>query len=417
MSRVLSDEARSITYRSEDRMRLFRSLTVPEQSAVFNELSAYVQQSILKDLSIEEVIDLVDNMDMHQAERVLARIENNALRKRIVKQLKGEVREKMDFFLRFHPQASFSLVNFNYLFLSEDTTIAEAATIIDGHYGETGKYPEILVHEKGELVGEVPFASLVRERNTNAIGKYVQSVPTISYQADIPKIIESLTASNSKKVVILDSDHSVLGIIYGESVRPLFSSLHGDSLYDFTGVTEAEQPFDPVLKKVSSRYRWLILNLATTFLAGSVVLSFQDTIDQVTILSVYIPVIAGMGGNAAAQSFAIMVRGLTLGTITLKTALPAIHREVLAGGINGVIIGSIVAFISTIWNGDPWLGLSVGLALVGAHIIAPLAGSLIPLVMKKFGKDPASTSSIFITTVTDVGGLLLLLGFATFILL
>jgi magnesium transporter len=360
---------------------------------------------------------MLDNMDMQHAEQVLARIPNHTLRKRIVQQLKGEVREKMDFFLRFHPQASLSLVNFNYLFLPDTLSIGEAATIIDEHYDETGKYPEILVHRRGELLGEVPFASLVRERNSYPLGKYVQPLPTITYQAEIPKVIEAITAAKSKKIVILDSDHSVLGLIYSDSVRPLFGTLSGTSLYDFTGVTETEQPFDSVSKKVASRYRWLILNLATTFLAGSVVLSFQDTIDAVTILSVYIPVVAGMGGNAAAQSFAIMVRGLTLGTITLKTAGPAIRREVAAGLVNGLIIGTIVAFISAVWNRDPMLGLSVGLALVGSHMVAPLAGSMIPLIMKKFGKDPASTSSIFITTFTDVGGLLLLLGFATLILL
>lgn len=417
MSRTLSEDARALTYRPEERLELFRSFTVPRQSAAFIELSPYVQQLIIKELDIDEITNMIDNLDMQHAEQVLARIANHALRKRVVKQLKGDVRDKMDFFLRFHPQASLSLVNFNYLFLADTLTIGEAATLIDAHYDETGKYPEILVHERGELIGEVPFASMVRERNSNPLGKYVQSIPTISYQAEIPKIIEALTAAKSKKIVILDSDHSVLGVVYGESVRPLFSTLHGDSLYDFTGVTETEQPFDPIMRKVTSRYRWLVLNLATCFLAGSVVLSFQDTIDQVTILSVYIPIIAGMGGNAAAQSFAIMVRGLTLGTITFKTALPAIKREVAAGFINGLIIGAIVALISTIWNKDLMLALSVGLALVGAHVIAPLAGSLIPLLMKRFGKDPASTSSIFITTVTDVGGLLLLLGFATLILI
>lgn len=417
MSHAISEDARALTYRPEERLRLFRSLSIPQQSAAFTELSPYVQQSIIKELDLDEITDMIDNLDMQQAEQVLARISNHALRKRVVKQLKGDVRDKMDFFLRFHPQASLSLVNFNYLFLANTLTIGEAATLIDVYYDETGKYPEILVHERGELTGEVPFASMVRERNSNPLGKYIQVVPTISYRAEIPKIIEALTSAKSKKIVILDSDSSVLGVVYGESVRPLFSSLHGDSLYDFTGVTETEQPFDSIMRKVTSRYRWLILNLATCFLAGSVVLSFQDTLDQVTILSVYIPIIAGMGGNAAAQSFAIMVRGLTLGTITFKTALPAIKREVMAGLINGFIIGTIVAFISTVWNKDIMLGLSVGLALVGAHVIAPLAGSLIPLLMKRFGKDPASTSSIFITTVTDVGGLLLLLGFATLILL
>ena len=146
-------------------------------------------------------------------------------------------------------------------------------------------------------------------------------------------------------------------------------------------------------------------------------LAFQDTLDKLTILSVYIPIIAGMGGNAATQSFAIMVRGITLGTISLQNAMPAIWRELMAGFINGIIIGSIVALISAVWNGRPELGLVVGGALVGAHIIAAIAGSIIPLVMKQIGKDPAATSTIFITTATDVLGLVLLLGFATLFLL
>jgi magnesium transporter len=152
-------------------------------------------------------------------------------------------------------------------------------------------------------------------------------------------------------------------------------------------------------------------------LAGSVVLAFQNTLDTLTILSVYIPIIAGMGGNAATQSFAIMVRGITLGTVSLQNAAPAIWKELAAGVINGVIIGSIVATISAIWNGEPILGLVVGAALVGSHIVAAVAGSFIPLLMKHLGKDPAATSTIFITTATDVLGLFFLLGLATIIML
>jgi len=123
-----------------------------------------------------------------------------------------------------------------------------------------------------------------------------------------------------------------------------------------------------------------------------------------------------MGGNAATQSFAIMVRGLTLGTISMETARPAIWREFGAGVVNGVIIGLIVALISLVWNGSLMLGVVVGLALIGAHIVAGVAGSFVPLLMKQLGKDPAATSTIFISTVTDVCGLLFLLGLATLLL-
>src|SRR5690606_9308208 len=115
------------------------------------------------------------------------------------------------------------------------------------------------------------------------------------------------------------------------------------------------------------------------FLAGSVVLTFQDALSAFTILAVYIPIIAGMGGNAATQSFAIMVRGLTLGTISLQNSTPVLVREMIAGALNGIIIGSIVALISAVWNGEVLLGLVVGLSLICAHMIAATAGTIVPL--------------------------------------
>lgn len=416
MNHAMSLTARSLTYRPDERLMFFRALSVAEQSAVFPELSAHIQQNLIKHLRDDEVIAMLDNMDMRQVEQLVTRITDPRRRRKVVNRLKGEIREKVDYFLRFHPDASLAHINFNYLFLASTHTIGEVANIIDEFYEETGRYPEILVHERGHLIGEVPFASMVRERNTAVLKKYVVPLPTITYQASVPEIIETIASTNSKKIVVLDSDESVLGIIYAESVKPLFGRMPIESLYDFTGVDDAERPFDPARKKVARRYRWLILNLATCFLAGSVILTFQDTLDKLTILSVYIPIIAGMGGNAASQSFAIMLRGITLGTVSFQNVAPAIVREIMAGFANGIIIGTIVAFISAVWNGHPMLGLTVGLALVGAHTIAALAGSLIPVIMKHLGRDPAATSSIFITTVTDVGGLLLLLGLATLIL-
>jgi len=406
----------SLTYHPQERMATLRSMSVPEQSAVFEKLSPYVQQSILTQLKSNEIVDMLDHMDMQQAQRVVARVPNAARREKIVKKLKGDIKEKMDYFLRFHPKATLSLINFNYLFLSGSLTIGEAAIVIDEHYEETGKYPELLVHERGQLIGEVSLSSLVKERNNSILKKFTKEIAVITYQAEVSEIVSTLTSSGKRKVVVVDHDTSVLGIIYADTARALFGHLPAESLYEFAGVDDSEKPFDSVHHKVKNRYKWLILNLATSFLAGSVVLSFQNTLDAITILSVYIPIIAGMGGNAATQSFAIMVRGLTLGTISLQTAGPAIWREFAAGVINGVIIGAIVALISLVWNGDPKLGLVVGAALIGAHMVAGVAGSFIPLLMKHLGKDPAATSTIFITTATDVLGLFFLLGLATLFL-
>lgn len=411
------DYVKKLTYKPQQRMSILRSMTIPERSATFQQLSPYVQQSILKQLRIHEIVDMLDHLDMQQAQHILARISDHKKREKIVKRLQGEVKEKMEFFLRFHPKATMSLTNFNYLFLSGDLTIKEAAEIIGEHYDETARYPEVLVHDKGQLIGEIQLSSVVKERNNTQLKKHIIPVQTITYQSEVNDIINTLITTNSKKVVVLDHDTSVLGIIYADAVRLLFGHLPAESLYDFAGVDDSEKPLDSVAKKVRSRYKWLILNLATCFLAGSVVLSFQSTLDALTILSVYMPIIAGMGGNAATQTFAIMVRGITIGTVSIQNAAPAIWKELIAGILNGIIIGGIVALVSALWNGEPVLGLVVAAALVGAHIIAAIAGATIPLIMKHLGKDPAATSTIFISTATDVGGLFLLLGLATIILL
>ncbi|MEK7639065.1 MAG: magnesium transporter [Patescibacteria group bacterium] len=406
-----------LTYHPKERMDILRRMTVPEQSAIFEKLSPYVQQSILGHLRTGEVVNMLDHMDMHQAAHILSRIQNQKKRDQIILRLKGDIKEKVDFFLRFHPKATLALINFNYLFLPADHTVGDAAKVIEEHYAETGRYPELLLHENGKLIGEVPFSVMVKERNSSGLRKFVQSVATITYQANVEEIVSVLTATGSKKIVVLDHDTSVLGIIYADTAKTLFGDMPAESLYDFTGVDDSERPFDSVYRKVRNRYKWLILNLATSFLAGSVILSFQKTLDAVTILSVYIPIVAGMGGNSASQAFAVTLRGITLGIVRLETALPVLRKEALAGLINGLIIGSIVAFISSVWNGNPLLGLVVGCTLVFSHVIAPVTGTFLPLILKYFGKDPAATSSIFITTVTDVCGLIFLFGFATLVLL
>lgn len=417
MSGKENDCIKKLTYNPSKRMAVLREMSVPERSAVFGGLSPYVQQSIIKQLKNHEIVDMLDHMDMQQAQHILARVSDSKRREKIVKRLKGDVKEKMDYFLRFHPKATLSLINFNYLFLNGDLTIKQASEVIGEHYDETAHYPEVLVHKGGELIGEVPLSTIVKERNNNTLKKCVQDVQTMTYQSEINDMIDIVVTTDSKKIVILDHDTSVLGIVYADAIRSLLGHLPAESLYDFAGVSDNERPFDSVGKKVRNRYKWLILNLATSFLAGSIVLAYQGTLEALTILAVYIPIIAGMGGNAATQTFAIMVRGITLGTISLQTAAPALRRELIAGFINGIIIGAIVALISALWNGEPMLGLVVASALIGAHVVAAAAGAFIPLFMKHIGKDPAATSTIFISTVTDVLGLFFLLGLATLIML
>ena len=151
MSKDASQIADQISQEVEDtekRLEILRELSVPKQCAVFNMLSPYVQQLVIEGMDTLEIVDLLDHMDLQQANQAMAKISDAKKRSTIVKRLKGAVKEKLDYFLRFHPKASLDLITFNYIFLSEKRTVEYAADKVDQHYDETGKYPEILVHKK-----------------------------------------------------------------------------------------------------------------------------------------------------------------------------------------------------------------------------------------------------------------------------
>jgi len=394
-----------------------RSLTLGQRSAVFAELSNQIQQQLLQELTVTEVVDLVDHLDLRMAEKVIMRMPDVRRRSKIITRLKTEVSDKIEYFLRFHPKATASLIHFNYVILPDTATLGDVAEAMDDHYQEIGKFPEILIQRDGQLIGEIILTTLVRERTNSSIDTFIKPVQTITYQAEVSEIISAFAETEHKKIVVLDHDNSVLGIIYSDDALGLFGKLPAESLYIVAGVDESERPFDSVQKKFSQRYKWLILNLVTAFMAGSVVLTFKDTIAALAILAVYIPIVAGMGGNAASQAFAVMVRGITMGTISFENGWPVIWREMLAGALNGLVIGSIVAIISMVFNGSWLLGVVVALAMIVVHIVAGLFGAFVPLLLKRLGKDPASTSMIFISTATDVFGMLALLGFGALLLL
>jgi magnesium transporter len=356
-------------------------------------------------------------MDGHHATATLAKVRSSRRRRHITAALKDDRRTKTEHFLRFHPKATLKLLSFNYLLLPTYATIDEAAAAIDIHHGETGKIPEVLVHDGGELKGEVPLPILVREPNENTLERYVVRVATVSYRAEIDQIISLFSSQRHNKIVVLDADGSVLGAIYSDDALELFGNSPTAALYDFAGVAETERPFDSAMTKVQHRYKWLIINLGTGFLAASVVSLFENTINELVLLAVYMPIVAGMGGNAGTQALAVTVRGINMGEIELRNGMAAIRSEIGAGLINGLITGVIVAVIASLWNQSPLFGLVIGTAMVVNLIIAGFFGTLIPLVMKALGKDPATSATVFITTATDVFGFFTFLGLATLVLL
>jgi magnesium transporter len=268
----------------------------------------------------------------------------------------------------------------------------------------------------GELLGYLPGHELGFAYPKDKAKKYIHKIVTIPYSATQEEAVDLFRNYPHSKMAVLGETGQVLGIIYSDDVLRLLREKESSSLYDFAGVSDEESVLDGTKSKVKFRYKWLIINLGTAFLASFIVSLFDSTISKYVLLAVYMPIIAGMGGNAATQTMAVMVRGITLKQIDLNSPGYALKKEISAGAINGVINGVIVAVVVLAINRDPLIAFILAMAMVINLIVAGFFGTLIPLFMKKIGKDPASSATIFITTATDVLGFLVFLGLATLLL-
>ena len=172
----------------------------------------------------------------------------------------------------------------------------------------------------------------------------------------------------------------------------------------------------PALRSVRLRMPWLLINLATAFLAAGVVSLFQETIAKYVVLAVFMPVVAGMGGNAGTQTLTVLVRSLALGEMDLRRALPVVLRQASVGLMNGLGTGVVLGLVALVWERDPILAAVLAFAETVNLTVAGFAGAAVPLALRRLGLDPALGSSIFVTTATDVGGFLTFLGTATLLL-
>jgi magnesium transporter len=222
---------------------------------------------------------------------------------------------------------------------------------------------------------------------------------------------------NMPSVPVVNEQGRLLGRVTFDDVIDVVEAETTEDLLKFGGVSPDEGLGAGWKTAVQSRLPWLSVNLATAFLAGGVVYLFQHTIQRTVALAIWMPIIAGMGGNAGTQALAVTVRRLALGLIPVNVFTRVVGKEIFVGIINGLAMGVTVGAVATFFGEGPRLGAVVFLAMVGNLMVAGFAGAFIPIVLERMGIDPAVASSIFVTTFTDVCGFLLLLGLAGLLLL
>ncbi|MBI5826768.1 MAG: magnesium transporter, partial [Deltaproteobacteria bacterium] len=214
-------------------------------------------------------------------------------------------------------------------------------------------------------------------------------------------------------VPVVDHDGRLVGRITVDDVVDVLEDEIFEDFYKMAGLNLEERVLDPPMRSIWMRAPWLLINLATAFLAASVVGVFSGTIQKLVVLAVFMPIVAGMGGNAATQTITIVVRGLALGEFSLKNARWVLLKESLVGVANGLLTGVVAMAVSYIIGVNLMVGVLLFLAMTANLLIAGLSGAFIPIILKWFKIDPAISATVFVTTCTDIGGFFSFLGLAT----
>ena len=394
----------------------FGQLPRSRQREVFFLLPETIQQALVRDMTPEQLRQFVRRLDPDEVTDVLGLADEDT-RADVLRRLDEDRREKVEFLLGFSPESAAGLMHLDYVTVGIDRDLDAIAQRVQRHEARTGRIPTIFVTENEELMGELPGQALAMlERDSVDLRDHIHETPVVTYDTPDTAVVDVFRGDPEGSVAVLNEDGTIMGVIYAEDLLRVIEEEAGETLYEFTGVQEEESVLDGPLSKVRYRYKWLIINLGTAFLAAGMVGFFEDTIAAFTLLAVYMPVVAGMGGNAGTQSMAVTVRGIALEQISMSTGSRAVFNEIIAGGANGLITGVLVAIIASVFNQSPLLGLILGVSMVLNLVIAGFFGTSIPLVLDRIGKDPATSATIFITTATDVLGFFVFLGLAQSVL-
>ncbi len=352
----------------------------------------------------DDEVTFIDCLPEERRERVLALVDPDR-------------RERVQQSISYPEGTVGRITTTEYLALPPNTSAQEAIDKIRER-GELESFFYLYVVDQAEkLIGVVPLRNLVVAPEDRTLLEMMIPDPV---QGEVSMDQEDAARLVSKydllALPIVDSEGRLMGIITVDDVIDIINQETTEDMYRMAGLEEEDRIFSRPKLSIQKRLPWMSFNLLTAMLAAFVVGLFEGTIEKAVSLAVFMPVVAGMGGNGGTQTLTVMVRGIALGELEFSTAWRAVMKEVIVGITIGTATGLMVAVVAYLWKGNPVLGLILALAMVINLLVAALAGTLIPLALKQVRLDPALGSGVLVTTFTDVFGFLSFLGLATIFL-
>lgn len=398
------------------------SLVERAPELITGELLAELEDDVVEDvlLLLEPglIADALTELDSDDVTQIMEEMED-AQREDVLEAMQPLERASAEASLAFDDETIGRLMQREFVSAPEFWTVGDTLD----HMREMGEdlpdvfYNIYVVDPRLRPIGYVPLSTLIRmSRETTLASLMKEKLVTIDQNLDQEDAAYLFEKYDLISAPVVNADGRMVGMMTVDDILEIIQDENKEDILALAGVSEAGIT-DTAFETVKSRAPWLLVNLGTAILASLVISRFDYAIEQIVALAVLMPIVASMGGNAGTQALTVAVRGLSERDLTSATAWRAIRREGVSALIIGIIFAVAMAGIAYVWFSDWRLAAVAFVAMIINHVLAGLAGILIPLGLKRAGADPAVSSSVFVTTVTDVVGFAAFLGFAALFLL
>lgn len=412
--------------REEDRLALIALLGGSLPADVLPELDPGLTEEVVGAMRPEAVAEAVSELDSDDAAFILGELDEEK-RDEILAKASTTDRIALSQAFDFEEESAGRLMQREVFAAPAFWTVGQIIDRLRGKEELPDRFYEVFVVDPANIpVGAVPLATLLKTQRDVPIGaimhKDIWTIPVTMDQEDVAYKFEQY---NLISAPVVDDGGRLVGMITVDDVVEIVHAESHEDMLALGGVESDAGLTDTVVETVRSRFSWLAVNLGTAILASAVISFFGAAIEQIVALAVLMPIVASMGGNAGTQTLTVAVRSLAMRDLTASNAARIVWREAIVGGVNGLMFAVIMGALAGLWNygmhHDPaqsaLLGVVIGAAMIVNLVAAGLAGILIPLGLQRAGADPAVSSAVFVTTVTDVVGFFVFLGLAALVLL
>jgi len=402
----------------DDRQSLFTQYGDGFDPQIFSYLDSSVRKAALIDMPAERVAAIISDLESDDALDILEDLDDD-FQQEIIKKLSAKIRIAIEEGLTFPEESAGRLMQREYVAIPQFWTVGKT---IDYLRAAADELPDefldlIVINPFYHVVGEIPLNRVLRsKRNEKIENLTLDNLHVIPAEMDQEEAAFIFRREGLLSAPVVDNDSRLIGVITIDDIIDVIDEEAQEDIMKLAGVGEGDL-YRAVLSTTNSRFRWLFINLITAILASIVISLFDATIEQIVALAVLMPIVASMGGNAGTQALTVAVRALATKELSSTNTLRVIWKETLVGTLNGVGFAIIIGIIAALWFSSQTLGLVIGAAMVINLIVAGLCGAGIPILLNKFGSDPALSSTVLLTTVTDIVGFFGFLGLASLFLI